>query len=113
VELIPSDKLTVDMLPGPDADREAFIKFAHTFYGYQLFEGATAIEKCSQLASRASAAYKADGTLPGSLDELRACLFFEHRADYHGGFELSDTVPSYYHALVTAMRKIISIQTLK
>ena len=99
------------MLPGPEADRDIFIKFAHTFNGYQLFEGATAIEKCGQLASRASAAYKADDTLPGSLDELRACLFFEHRADYHGDFAMSDTVPPYYHALVAAMRQILEERT--
>jgi hypothetical protein len=108
MELIPSDKLTVDMLPGTDAGREAFIKFAYTFDGYELFEGETAVEKCGAFANQASAAFKADGTLPDSLDELRACLFFEQRADYHGGFDLDDTVPPYYHALVAAMREIIS-----
>jgi hypothetical protein len=101
MNIIPSDKLTVDMLPGVGADRQAFIKLAYTFNGYE------ALEDCAEFANRASAVFKEDGTLPGSLDELRACLFYEHRADYHGNFAMSGTVPPYYHALVAAMRKMI------
>ena len=107
MDIIPNDKLTLDMLPGEGADRQAFIKLAYTFNGYE------ALEDCAEFANRASKAFEEHGTLPGSLDELRACLFYEHRADYHGDFAMSDTVPPYYHALVAAMRDILMAQNGK
>jgi hypothetical protein len=101
MNIIPSDKLTVYMLPGVGADRQAFIKLAYTFNGYE------ALEDCAEFANRASAVFKEDGTLPGSLDELRACLFYEQRRNRHCGSKASEEDLRYYHALIAAMREIL------
>ena len=101
MEFIPNNKLTIDMLPGPEAMEGDFVAFGHTFNGYE------ALTDCAEVANRASKAFEKDGTLPESLDALRGCLFYEQRRNRHCDSEASEEDLRYYRALVAAMREIL------
>ena len=102
MDLIPSDNLTVDMLPGSEATENDFFVFALTFNGYE------ALADCAEIANNAARAFAEHGTLPESLDELRGCLFYEQRRKRHCDSDASEEDLRYYHALVAAMREIIA-----
>ncbi len=54
------------------------IEFAHSFDGYRHFGGLdAAIERTDAVRSR----WEECGTLPGDVDDLRACLFCEYRRE--------------------------------
>jgi len=107
IELISSDKLTLDMLPGPEATEGDFVEFGHTFNGYE------ALPECDEVANQAARAFTEHAALPESLAKLRGCLFYEQRRNRHCGSEASEEDLRYYHALVAAMREIISSQSTK
>ena len=71
----PSDRLTVAELPDL-SDSVQVAEFAHTFDGYRHF-GEAYEERLSALRRR----WESDGALPDDLDDLRACLFLEHRRE--------------------------------
>ena len=66
---ISSDRLTAGDLPDTGEQTEV-AEFAHTFDGYRHF-GEGYEERLNAIRRR----WKADGTLPDDLDDLRACLF--------------------------------------
>lgn len=72
----PSDTLTLADVPPPGSPWRTIEAFALTFDGVAALGGPKALD---ELVSRHSAA----GTLPGTLDELRAFLFFEQRRFRH------------------------------
>ena len=107
MEFIPNDKLTLDMLPGPEATEGDFVEFGHTFDGY------AALPDCAEVANRVSHAFAEHGTVPEALDELRACLFHEQWRNRHCDSEASEEDLNYYHALTDAMREILSAGRVK
>ena len=72
---VPSDQLTVADLPDPE-DRSKLAEFAHTFDGYRHFA-----DRYEERMSAVRQRWETDGTLPDDLDDLRACLFLEHRRE--------------------------------
>ena len=60
-------------VPGPVTVDGEINDFAHTFDGYEAYGS---FEACAAIAN---------GRRHGSLTQLRACLFFDFRADRHGG----------------------------
>ena len=104
MNIIPNDKLTLDMLPGPEATEEDFFVFALTFNGYEAFED------CDEIANKAARAFAEHGTLPESLDELRGGLFYEQRRKRHCDSDACEEDLRYYNALVAAMREMITTQ---
>ena len=107
MDLIPSDNLTVDMLPGSEATENDFFVFALTFNGYE------ALADCAEIANKSVRAFAEHGTLPESLDELRGCLFYEQRRKRHCDSDACEEDLRYYNALVDAMRTIITTQTFE
>ncbi len=93
------------MLPGPEATGRGFVEFGHTFNGYEE------LPDCDEIANKAARAFAEHGTLPESLDALRACLFYEQRRNRHCGSEASEEDLRYYHALIAAMRGILISQS--
>jgi hypothetical protein len=75
VNEVPSHQLTVADLPDPE-DRSRLAEFAHTFDGYRHF-GEGYEERMNAMRER----WETEGTLPDDLDDLRACLFPEHRRE--------------------------------
>jgi hypothetical protein len=87
-------------IPSPDSDWPAIEKFALTFNAYA--QGG--FEAVADAANAARDAHRRDGKLPASLDELRACLFFEQRRYRHFGRPPEGEELAYVRALVGAIR---------
>ena len=94
-------------------------QFAMSFDGYQFMKSPT-IQTLAAFANRAMRTYEQEKSLPQSLSELRACLFFEGRRWHHvgsavGGYEAFDKdgrAMKYIQALLEAItRKIRDGQT--
>jgi hypothetical protein len=95
---ITNANLTEADLPPPDADWGQINEFAHTFNGY-TYSG-----KLHEIGDGASAAFEQSHTLPESLSELRACLFYEARRSRHYGYDPGEAAMKYIQALVEAIR---------
>jgi len=74
--LCPVGALRRDDVPAPDAEWERIAEFAHTFDGYAHF-GEHWGERFNVVRER----FLETGELPAEVDDLRACLFLEFRAD--------------------------------
>ncbi len=101
MEFIPNNKLTLDMLSGPEATTSEFVEFGHTFNGYEE------LPDCDEIANKAARRFAEHAAVPESLDALRACLFYEQRRNRHCDSEASEEDLRYYHALIAAMPQII------
>lgn len=98
---IPTDHLAENDLPPPNADWEAIAPLALSFNGYAYSE------KCGELANAMAAAFARDHRFSGalSLDDLRACLFFEQRRWRHFGEIPDEHAMAYIHRLIEAIRE--------
>jgi hypothetical protein len=92
--------LTPDQVPASD-DEFAIMKFALTFDGYRHHGS---FEACADACNAAGRRYFADGRLPATLSELRACLFFEQRRWHHYGDSPDAEARGYMGALLDAIR---------
>ena len=70
---ISNSQLTAAQIPDPDGDLSGWVRFAHSFNGYE-YSGS--FEACAAIAN---------GGKASSLSELRCALFFEARRDRHSG----------------------------
>jgi hypothetical protein len=95
-----NSELTVDDVPGPD-DELWIMEFALTFDGYEHYGG---FEACADACNAAGRRYFTEGPLPGSLTELRACLFFEQRRWHHYGDSPDAETRRYMAALLDGIR---------
>ncbi len=77
-------------------------RFALSFNGYEHWGS---FEKCAEIANRGRDAYRAEGSLPDSLTELRTCLFFEQRRWRHFGLDPNEEGTDYIHAIVERIRE--------
>jgi hypothetical protein len=72
---VPSNRLSAADLPDRNGSTQV-AEFAHTFDGYRHF-GESFEERMDEVRKR----WESNGTLPDKLDDLRACLFLEHRRE--------------------------------
>ena len=72
---VPSNRLSPAELPDR-GDSTQVAEFAHTFDGYRHF-GESYEERMVAVRRR----WESSGTLPAELDDLRACLFLDHRRE--------------------------------
>jgi O-acetyl-ADP-ribose deacetylase len=91
-------------LPSPSADWEQINAFAHTFNDY------TYSDKLHEIGKGANVAFAQSRTLPDSLNDLRACLFYEARRSRHHGYDPDATAMKYVQALVEAIRSHVRAQ---
>jgi hypothetical protein len=107
-ELIESD------LPPADADEEMIWQFARTFDGYRFIESQerpnhpaadNLVWRLGYYANPARGAFFKEGTVPITMSELRACLFFEWRREHHQGTSPDGPMMQYLHALIAAIRE--------
>jgi len=89
-------------LPPPEAGWREIGRFALSFNGYEAWGS---LEKCAEVGNRCADAFRATATLPGSLTELRTCLFFEQRRWRHFGLDPDEPAMGYIAALVEEIRK--------
>jgi len=105
VKYISTDSLRSSDVASQEATWPAIEEFALTFKGY---DWAGSLEKCADLANSTRRTYdhSPERRLPKlTLDELRACLYFEQRRSHH-----SDYVPEgedlvYVKALLESIRR--------
>lgn len=87
-DLRPSD------IPGPQATYPEIARFAVTYYGYEAFPDG----RCCDIANARQ---------HRSLDEMRACLFFEQRRYRHFGEEPRPVDKIYLRDLVEKIRAVV------
>jgi hypothetical protein len=115
---ISNTELTSDDIPPPGADAQAVYAFAGTFDGYDYVSRIPKTDpscpdnlfvRLGRLANPAFVSFRNNGSLPGILSELRACLFYESRRRRFiggpGGFDPDQKYLPYSRALVEAIRE--------
>jgi hypothetical protein len=102
---IPSGSLSASMVPSLNAKWLEICQFALTYDGYR-HTGST--NACAELANSTRARHRSGKSVPGSLDHLRTCLFFEQRRFHHFGHEPEGSDFEYVQAIVLAIRKKVA-----
>jgi hypothetical protein len=69
-------------VPADHAGSEEFVRFAHTYNGYELHGS---LEALAVIVQSVQHRWQQTGELGEDVDELRACLFYEVRAHRFGG----------------------------
>jgi hypothetical protein len=87
-------------MPPPDATWGEIARFALTFDAYGLMSFAAV----GGLANETRDEWFRSGDLPGSLVDLRCCLFFEQRRYHHFGTPPEPDHERYLRALLEAIR---------
>jgi hypothetical protein len=77
------------------------VQYALTFDGIRAFGD---LGPLGDYANQCRERWATDSTLPDSIGELRACLFFEQRRFNHFGYEPQDDDDRYVRSLLAAIR---------
>jgi hypothetical protein len=93
--------LVAEEMPSPDAGWGEIAIFALTFDGYAV----TPPPDLGDLANGARDEWFRSKRLPGSLVDLRCCLFFEQRRYHHFGTPPEPEDERYLRALLDAIRE--------
>ena len=88
-----NSQLTAAQIPDPDGNLSGWVRFAHSFNGYEC---AGSFEACAAIAN---------GGKASSLSELRCALFFEARRDRHSG-GYTDVTPTVRELLRQIKAKV-------
>jgi hypothetical protein len=94
---IPNEALRPASIPRRGAPWEAVQEFALSYDGNGYWSG------LAVLAGRTVQGWTRDRSLPDTLDELRACLFYEQRRWHHFGQEPHGRSADYLEALLGAI----------
>lgn len=99
---IENDEITLEDIPDPDTSiMHDVLLFGLSRDGYPRY----GFEVCGRIANRAKDRYMATGELPKMLEELRVCLFFEHRRHHHFGRAPEGEHAVYARNLLRAIRE--------
>jgi hypothetical protein len=110
---ISNEALRIEDVPLPDADRPSISRFARTYDGYQRFAHlgkGKAVAACGKLANTLYGHYLETGELPGSLDDLRTCLFFENER-WRKELDPRQQRDSFIIKLIDKIRNILTEET--
>jgi len=95
--------LTPDSVPTEADGWERLNEFALGYDGYAYWDN------LPELAHRSLAQWTRTGSGPETLDELRACLFYEQRRWHHFGDTPSGRSAQYLWALADAIRDLVAL----
>lgn len=98
---VPNERLRPSMVPGRGTPWEAVEEFAMSYDGNGYWSDVAA------LAGRSMQDWTRDRSLPGTLDELRGCLFYEQRRWHHFGQEPHGRAADYLGALLEAIAALV------
>ncbi|GAA1551205.1 hypothetical protein GCM10009827_084750 [Dactylosporangium maewongense] len=90
-------------VPGEGAGFAELVTFAHTYNGYDLHGGS---EGLAEVVAPARREWERTGGLPGDLDVLRACLFFQQRSHYWDGGSWDFGTDRFVVALLARIREL-------
>lgn len=97
---IPNAVLTPGDVPASPDPAHRLARFALSFDGYAHWG-----DRCGEWADEAARAFREEGRLPGSLSDLRACLFYEHERWRWLRRAPDDAGRRYLQALLDAIRQ--------
>jgi hypothetical protein len=103
---VPNGQLRVHAVPERTDTWDAVSSFSLSYDGYAYWDDV------SELATRSLRSWTRAHTLPGSIDELRACLFFEQRRWHHFGEEPNGRGAQYVWALLDSLRTLVAARTV-
>jgi hypothetical protein len=103
---VPNAQLRVHSIPGHGDTWDAISTFSLSYDGYAYWDDV------SELATRSIRRWTRNRTLPGSIDELRACLFYEQRRWHHFGEEPNGRGAQYVTALLDSLRNLVATRTV-
>jgi hypothetical protein len=102
--LIATADLTTDDLPQPDAASEAYHRFAATFNGE---EEMGSWRLCGRTADEGLKRWRQARELPDGVNELRACLFFEHPHWHPDRADSDEESMEHGRAIVEKLRSLL------
>jgi hypothetical protein len=97
---VPNAELAATEIPRRADSWDAVSDFALSYDGYEYWAD------LPELARRVVQRWTRSRTLPGALDELRACLFYEQRRWHHFGEEPTGRSAEYMRAILDAIRTV-------
>lgn len=103
---VPNGQLRVHAIPDHSDSWDAVSSFSLSYDGYAYWDDV------SELATRSIRGWTRSRTLPGSIDELRACLFYEQRRWHHFGEEPNGRGAQYVWALLDGLRTLVVARTV-
>jgi hypothetical protein len=104
VRLISNVELRSGDVVGDDADVAERDAFAQTMDGYEVWGDAIA-----RMANGWLERWERTGGLPGTLTELRGCLFFEQRRRNHVGEGIETDRLEYENAVFAGIRALLEL----
>jgi hypothetical protein len=99
---ISNEALTAAHLPPAGAGWNQIAVFASSYSGYDHWPSHA---ECVDVANSAAEFYEKLGELPGTLDELRTCLFFEYQRYLDHGWIPDEKRMEYLRAVVEEIRR--------
>jgi hypothetical protein len=103
---VPNSQVKVHAVPDHGDSWDAVSSFSLSYDGYAYWDDVT------ELATRSIRNWTRTRQLPGSIDEVRACLFYEQRRWHHFGEEPNGRGAQYVWALLDSLRSLIAGQTV-
>jgi hypothetical protein len=102
---VPNSHLRVHGIPDRGDAWDAVSSFSLSYDGYAYWDDV------SELATRCIRSWTRDHTLPTSIDEVRACLFYEQRRWHHFGEDPNGRGAQYVWALLDTLRSLVAART--
>jgi hypothetical protein len=103
---VPNSQVKVHTIPDHGDSWDAVSSFALSYDGYAYWDDV------SELATRSIRSWTRHHTLPTSIDELRACLFYEQRRWHHFGEDPNGRGALYVWALLDRLRVLVATRTV-
>lgn len=101
---VATSAMTIADLPAPDAEEGTYHRFALTFNGY---EEMGSLKRCGRIANESIERWRDSRELPTTIDELRACMFFEQRRWHHFGYGFDEETMAYLKEIVAKLKDLL------
>jgi hypothetical protein len=99
---VPNAQLQLATIPERGDPWDAVSSLSLSYDGYAYWDDVT------ELATRSIRSWTRDRAVPGTIDEIRACLFYEQRRWHHFGEDPSGRGARYIGALLDALRALVA-----
>jgi len=103
---VPNGQLRVHGIPDHTGTWDAVASFCLSYDGYAYWDDV------SELATRSIRNWTRAHALPDSIDEVRACLFYEQRRWHHFGEEPNGRGAQYVWALLDSLRNLVAARAV-
>jgi hypothetical protein len=102
---IPNGQLRLHGIPERGDSWDAVCSFSLTYDGYAYWTDV------SELATRSVRTWTRHHRLPATIDEVRACLFYEQRRWHHFGEDPNGRGAQYVWALLDTLRNLVAARS--